>query len=99
MGKLSRDKGARFEREVAASLGTERAGTKGKPDADDADVILRTYYVQCKRRARLAIGAWWRDTADGAERAGKRPLLVVREDRGEALAIVRLSDLLDDSDA
>ena len=98
MGTLSRDKGARFEREIASVLGTERAGTKGKPDVDDADVVHPTYFVQCKRRARLAIGAWWRETADGAERARKRPLLVVREDRGEALAIVRLKDLLSDEE-
>lgn len=96
MGKLSRDKGARFEREVATMLDTTRCGTKGKPDSTDADVFHPTLFVQCKRRARLSIGAWWRETADGAKNAGKIPLLIVREDRGEALAIVRLADLLDE---
>ena len=92
MGKKSRDKRYRFEVEVANLLGAERAGTKGKPDADDSDVLHPALYVQCKRRARLSIGAWWRETAAGADRVNKSPLLVVREDRGEPLAVVRLSD-------
>ena len=55
MGKTEREKGARFEREIAAALRTERAGTKGRPDGDDADVRHPAFYVRCKRRARLAV--------------------------------------------
>jgi hypothetical protein len=92
MGRLSRDKGARFEREVAKALGTERTGTRGKADKEHADVVHPRFFVQCKRRAKLSISSWWKETSEGATKAGKTPILVVREDRGEALAVMRLED-------
>ena len=90
MGKSQREKGARFEREVAQVFGTERVGSRGKPDATHSDVEHESLFIQCKRRARLALYQWWEETVEGAVNAGKVPLLVIRQDRGEALVVMDL---------
>lgn len=64
-----------------------------------ADVEHPTLFVQFKRRSRIAIRRWFDTTAAGAARAGKTPVLVIREDFGEPLAVVRLADLVALQDA
>ena len=96
-GRKSRNKGKRFELEIAHALDTERTGTRGKSDADHGDIIHDTLFVQCKRRAALPVSlmTWWNETTAAASRVDKMPLLVIREDRGEALVLMRLGDLAD----
>jgi hypothetical protein len=52
-------------------LDTERVGTRGKPDNTECDVTHPKFYVQCKRRAKLQIATWWKETKEGAEKADK----------------------------
>ena len=49
LGKKSRDKGKRFELEIANLLGIERSGTRGKPDKEHGDLIHSQFFIQCKR--------------------------------------------------
>jgi len=88
MSRTEREKGARFEREVADIFGTRRISVQGRSDVEHADVAHKYLWLQCKRRARLSIYAWWEETKQAAEEASKMPVLVVRQDRGEALVVI-----------
>lgn len=92
MGKKERTKGAQFEREVAAVLGAERVGARGRPDAEHADIVHPDCLIECKRRKDIAIYQWWRDLRGKAQLSGKTPVLVIREDREEALMVVSLEE-------
>lgn len=102
MGQRSSRKGKRYERELvreaeAAGLEAERAyASNGKAlgEAEACDVLLRhpeanvmdATRVQAKRRASIA---QYLSPPDGAD------VTVIREDRGESLAVVPWSLFLD----
>jgi len=92
MGKLSLRKGARFEREVAKAFETERVGLRGKADREHADVAHEIYFIQCKSYKRLGIYRWFKEVRDGARRVGKKPMLVVKQDRERPLVVMELED-------
>lgn len=93
-GKMSRNKGMRFEREIADFFGTQRMGTLGKSDDNHGDVFHHDLFIQCKRRSKLpkVIMDWWHKTNKDAIRAEKTPVVIMREDRGEALVLLRITD-------
>ncbi|WP_298966206.1 hypothetical protein [uncultured Roseibium sp.] len=94
MGKFSRDKGARFERDVvnilrAHGLRADRVPLSGAVDGFGKDVRLIDHNevaltVECKKRA------------DGQKQIRKwieeADLLVLGADRQEALVVLRLKD-------
>lgn len=91
MGKASRDKGARYERELVQhlcqhGLDASRVPLSGAVDgyADDVLVCLgqTELRIEAKRRARLAgyLTQWVDGSADG--------LVAMREDRGRTLWLV-----------
>lgn len=93
MGKMSRDKGGRFEREIvelfrAHGLKSERVPLSGATWMKD-DVLVQPTFAnepmrgECKRRAKLPdyLTAW----------LGESDFLVMREDRGEAVVVIRAS--------
>lgn len=99
MGKMSRDKGAGFERETVSlakkyHLEARRTALSGALAHEKGDVLIWPNYAphgdawpfECKRRAKLP--AIFRELAEFKG-------LIVREDRGEALVVVRLTDLLE----
>lgn len=51
--------------------------------------------VECKAQERIALPAWWKQCTANAEAEDLTPLLVFRQNRGEALAVLRWSDLLE----
>lgn len=99
MGKPSRDKGARFEREIvdlfrAHGLKSERVPLSGATWMKD-DVLVQPTFEnepwrgECKRRAKLPdyLTAW----------LGESDFLVMREDRGKAVVVIsaeRFAELL-----
>lgn len=93
-GKASRVKGFGFEREVvnlAKTYGlpaTRAWGSNGESlgYSKGTDVLVAGYPLQCKRVARLAA-----KFKPGPEEHG----VVMREDRGEALIVVRLEHWLE----
>lgn len=95
MSKRERAKGARFERQVAHALGTERIGTRGKRDAEHADVKHDRFYVQCKHYKRIRVCRWYEETAERAKEVGKTPVVVLKEDRGQPLVLISLQDFLE----
>lgn len=92
----SRDKGARRERMIAADLSAvlgvraERMGRNGKT-AEDIDHDIPGVHVESKGPARFSA---WKYMDQAIRDAGdKVPLVLVRADRRETLAVVRLADL------
>ncbi|MDD3860496.1 MAG: hypothetical protein PHW83_09885 [Bacteroidales bacterium] len=50
--------------------------------------------IECKRQEKLAVPDWWRQCTRNAKSENLAPLLVFRKNRGDALAVLKWSDLL-----
>jgi len=50
--------------------------------------------VECKSQERIALPEWWEQCVANAEHAGLAPLLLLKQSRREALAVLRWEDLL-----
>ena len=97
MGKMQRNKGAAYEREIVHVLverGYMAARNLMQTREGGADIILQDFIIECKRRASIAIYDWL-DQATLAAKGRKRPLVVARGDRRESVVILRLEDFLD----
>jgi len=103
VGKYSRDKGARFEREVANKLkrvfGPRTTRSSGQCFSGDtrADVDCPKIWVECKVGKRPNIKAAL-EQAEAAEKiadTGKTPVAICKWDRQEAIASMRLDDFID----
>ena len=99
MGKMSRNKGKRGERELAARLreygydtrrGQQYCGANG-----DADVIgLPGIHIECKRTERLSLyDAMAQAKADA--RLGEMPVVMHRKNNSEWLVIQPLTDWIE----
>ena len=98
MGKLSRDKGQRGERELAGELRrlfgvNARRGQQYCGGSDSPDVITDLpIHCEVKRTERLSLYPAMRQ-ACGDAGADKVPIVFHRANHQEWLAIVRLNDL------
>jgi len=50
--------------------------------------------VECKAQETISLPAWWAQCTANAEAEGLAPLLVLKQSRREALAVLRWEDLL-----
>ena len=50
--------------------------------------------VECKAQERIALPEWWEQCTRNAAAEGLTPLLVLKQSRREALAVLRWTDLL-----
>lgn len=99
MGKASRDKGKRGEREVvllAREVGFPDAHRDWLTPQNDGDIGLgdeyEDVYVEVRRRETLAVPSWW---AEVEAKAGDRlPVLATRKNDMPWLGITRLERLL-----
>ena len=99
MGKHSRNKGASFERQIAARLRElwPKARRRGNAQADgqriEADVEGTPYHIECKRYA--ARPSWEHCVRWFADipRDGRPPLLVVKADRQPAMVLLDVEPL------
>ena len=99
MGKKSRDKGARGERELATELQRlfgfgARRGVQYHGGADSPDVItdLPDVHVEVKRTERLSLYPAMKQAVRDAG-ADNVPVLFHRRNREDWLVVVRLNDL------
>ena len=99
MGKFSREKGKRGERElageIAAALGiTARRGMQfqGSPDSPDVVTDIPEIHVECKRTEQFRL---YESLAQAASDAGpsKIPLVFHRKNHKPWVVILRLTDL------
>lgn len=93
MGRSQRVKGATFERDIANALGAKRNIGQARDGGDD--ITLGRYRIECKRRKRLGtVQAWLAQAQAACAQAGDIPIVVAREDHGEALVIMRFTDAM-----
>ena len=105
MGALSRRKGASHEREVVnilKSCGHDCARNLDQVRDGGGDIPFGEWLIECKRRKSIALYEWWGQVKRASERAAlpidplsPKPLLVIRADGKENLAVLRLTDLLE----
>lgn len=99
MGKASRDKGKRGEREVAAILRDHgfdaRRGQQYKGGTDSPDVVgLTGFHIEVKRTEQCRIYEYM-EQAKAESRPSEIPLVVHRQNGKEWLAILSFDDLLE----
>ena len=97
MGAHSRRKGAGHEREIVNIL--KEAGFETKRNLDQTrdgggDIPFGDFLIECKRRKSIAIYEWL-DQCIAACMGKKKPLLVIRSDNRENLAVLKLTDFLE----
>lgn len=98
MSKLSRQRGATYEREVANEI-FEMLGIRIKRNlkqyqqSEEGDLILGDYLIECKRRRKIAVYDWMKQ-ADTACTPGQTSVVICRADGEKSLAIMHLPDLL-----
>ena len=97
MSKMSRDKGARYEREIAGvftdyGFVAERRLGQERDSGHDMNLLIPVH-VECKRRQRVAINEWW-EQAQRSCTAGETPVVVTRGDHSRNLAVLDLHDYL-----
>jgi hypothetical protein len=101
MGKMQRRKGKVGEREVAAQVRAAmpwladrvRRGWQTRQGDDDPDVIVPGLWLEVKRGRQPNPRAALAQAVDASKGRGT-PIAVVRDDRKDAFAVVRWSDLL-----
>ena len=100
MGRMSKQKGKRGEREAAAELGAilgvdARRGVQYQGGPDSPDVVLDgvAIHVEAKRTERLALWAAI-DQAKADAPEGKVPIVWHRPNRRESVLIVETSQLI-----
>jgi N-dimethylarginine dimethylaminohydrolase len=98
MAKISRQRGATYEREVAndifEALGVRiKRNLKQYQQSDEGDLILGQYLIECKRRKRIAVHEFM-EQADKACEPGQTPVIIMRADGKKSLAMLHLPDLL-----
>ncbi|MBK8909082.1 MAG: hypothetical protein IPM60_14675 [Rhodospirillales bacterium] len=99
MSARERNKGAAFEREVCRLL-SEHFGEPVCRCLDQsrdggADIHVRGWSIEAKRRARVAgLYDWLAQAGDGAADF-ETPVVVLRADRKPALVVMALDDWLD----
>ncbi len=52
------------------------------------------FAVECKHQETISLPAWWQQCTANAEKEGLTPLLLIKRNREEPLAVLRWSDLL-----
>lgn len=98
MGKYSRDKGARFEREIANRLkevfGPRVTRSSGQCFSGDtrADVDCPDFWVECKvgKRPNIKAALEQAEEARESSRSIKTPVAICKWDRDEAIASMRI---------
>ena len=98
MGRMSRQKGKRGEREAAAELAavlgvTARRGVQYQGGPESPDVVLEglDIHVECKRVERLSL---WAAVDQAIADAGQKvPIVWHRCNKRDSVVIVRTSDL------
>lgn len=96
MGKMSREKGKRFEREVASRLRDEgfdcKRGQQYCGASGDADVVgLPGIHIECKHCERMELYDWLAQSIHDA-RDWELPTVFHRKNNSELLVTMRFSD-------
>jgi len=100
MGKLSRRKGANFEREIARMFADAmpgsgaRRGIQYRDGRDEADVVVPAFWIECKRGKVAPIRSALTQAQEAAPQ-DKAPVVVWRDDRQPPRVTMALDDFLE----
>ena len=100
VSRRERDKGAGFEREIATLLSDHLgrcvrrnlAQSRGGKQ-EGGDLVAGNFSFECKRRASLAFYNWLEQATEDAG-PDRVPVVIVRADRKQPVAILALADLM-----
>lgn len=101
MGKMSKDKGKRFEREIASALkeygyDTRRTSQYCGNTGDAADVIgLPGIHIECKHQEKVAIYDFMEQAIHDSAASGNKPTVFFRKNNHETLVCMRFTDWID----
>ena len=101
MGKFSRDKGARYERELATQIKSygydayrtaQHCGNTGNA----ADVIgLYGIHIEAKRCEKIQIYDWMAQAKRDSAKSGNKPAVFFRKNNCETLVCMRFNDWME----
>lgn len=100
-GKMSRDKGARYERELATQLKSygyeaRRTAQHCGNTGDAADVIgLDGIHIEAKHQERVQIYDWMAQAKRDSAKSGNKPAVFFRKNNCETLVCMRLDDWME----
>jgi len=99
MAKISRQRGATYEREVANEifdmLGVRiKRNLKQCQQADEGDLLLGDYLIECKRRKAIAVHEFMGPGLLRLVSQDRTPVVIMRADGKKSLAVLHLPDLL-----
>lgn len=104
MSKMSRDKGANFEREIARKIYDELGIKVDRNLSQYQKTGLSDLYgldgwsIECKRRKKMTdadITTFWGETCMQAKKEKAKPVLIYKEDYKRTRCVMRLCDLGD----
>ena len=100
MGKKSREKGARFEREIAREFreifgNDSRRGYQYRDGAEAGDVLNPVFFIECKRQQRCNIKAALKQAFEKCNDKTKYPIAVTRDDNDRSIVSMDLEDFKD----
>ena len=98
MGKLQRQRGAGYEREIVSDL-AETLGVKTRRNltqyqvSGEGDLIVGNYVIECKRRRKIAVYEFM-EQAEEACSEQQTPIVLMRADGKKTLAMMRWQDFM-----
>jgi Holliday junction resolvase len=98
MGKLQRQRGASFEREIVSDL-ADTLGVKTRRNltqyqvSGEGDLIVGDYVIECKRRRKIAVYEFM-EQAEQACSDSQTPIVVMRADGKKSLAMMKWDDFM-----
>ena len=101
MGKMSREKGKRYERELAATLqeygyNARRTAQYCGKTGDASDVIgLPGIHIEAKHQEQFRIYDWMTQAAFDSLKSGDKPTVFFRKNNRETLVCMRLIDWIE----
>ena len=98
MGKLQRQRGASYEREIVKDL-ADNLGVKTRRNltqyqvSGEGDLIVGNYVIECKRRRKIAVYEFM-EQAEASCASHQTPIALMRADGKNTLALMRWSDFM-----
>lgn len=98
MGKMQRNKGHQFERDIVNLLkekGYPAARNLTQTRDSGGDINLPRWLIECKRYAKIGRVYEWLEQAITSASGSQKPIVVARADNEEAIVIMRLTDFME----
>jgi Holliday junction resolvase len=98
VGKLERQRGAGYEREIVRDLAdnlgiTTRRNLTQYQVAGEGDLIVGDYLIECKRRRKIAVYEFMEQAQDACA-PHQTPIVLMRADGKKTLAMMRWEDFM-----